>query len=242
VGGNFSGRVLIGGAEDDGETALQVKGLAKFISKEWHTESTIVNHAGLLLYGRDNGDYVQGIRFYGYDKTPLGHIAYYRGYFYIGNSQDTPWFTINSTESNFNVLTKFNGGALIPTGQKLTIGSVTFEEDAAGRVKVDGDMYTTGTLASGGKAKEGTGTGSGSANVRDFELPADGKTTYDCDHLLKSKNVIVQVFEKAIQNNIEVWEMIVADVTIVTEDRVTVTFGRPTTKVHKVHIIGGNVS
>ena len=238
-----SGHVLIGGAVDDGESALQVKGLAKFISNEWHTESTIVNHAGLLLYGRGHGDYVQGMRFYGYDKTPLGHIAYYGGYFYIGENQDTTWFYIKSTRSVFNVATTFNGGALIPTGQKLTIGDATIEYDSnAKAIKVDGDMYTTGTLASGGKAKEGTGTGSGSANVRDFELPADGKTTYDCDHLLKSKNVIVQVFEKTIQNYIEVWEMIVADVTIVTEDRVTVTFGRPTTKVHKVHIIGGNVS
>lgn len=161
------------------------------------------------------------------------------------------WINGSNSSATFNSslavakLATFNAGALIPTGQKLTFGEggPTMEYDATNNaIKVTGNLYTTGTLASGGKAKEGTGTGSGSANVRDFELPADGKTKYDCDHLLKSKNVIVQVFEKAIQNNIEVWEMILTDVTIVTEDRVTVTFGRPTNKVHKVHIIGGNVS
>lgn len=235
--GDFSGRVLIGGAEDDADYALITKG-------NWKLTST------------DKGDYFSiklrdvNVDYYGYDAADswCNHNFISNGttrFFVAG--RDAEWSYIKGKfraygEFRAEELATFAAGAYIPSGQKLTIGSVTFEEDAAGRVKVDGDMYTTGTLASGGKAKEGTGTGSGSANVRDFELPADGKTTYDCDHLLKSKNVIVQVFEKAIQNNIEVWEMILTDVTIVTEDRVTVTFGRPHNKIHRVHIIGGNVS
>ena len=253
----FSGRVLIGniGSNDIDENAiLQWSGTAKSVNAtygnieirtarglSWHVPASISSWTrGLYAYDNSN-------------PTPLG-IFGFKGAeqvlecAFIGNSATSPWFTINSTESSFNVATTFYGGALIPTGQKLTIGDAngdhaTIEYDnIAKAIKVDGNLYATGTLASGGKANEGTGTGSGSANVRDFELPADGKNTYDCDHLLKSKNVIVQVFEKVIQNYIEVWEMIVADVTIVTEDRVTVTFGRPTTRVHKVHIIGGNVS
>lgn len=232
-----SGHVLIGGAEDDADYALIAKG-------NWKLTST------------DKGDYFSiklrdvNVDYYGYDAADswCNHNFISNGttrFFVAG--RDTEWSYIKGKfraygELRAEELATFAAGAYIPSGQKLTIGSVTFEEDAAGRVKVDGDMYTTGTLASGGKAKEGTGTGSGSANVRDFELPANGQTTYDCEHMLNTKNVIVQVFEKAIQNNIEVWEMILTDVTIVTEDRVTVTFGRPTTKVHKVHIIGGNVS
>lgn len=246
VGGNFSGRVLIGGAVDDENYKLNVYGDALFgvenqIALRNCNISLLINPSitggwSKGLYISKNGVTLSGFGFYGNNNTLR--------YAYIG-SMPSPWFTINSTESNFNVLTKFNGGALIPTGQKLTFGDggPTMEYDATNNaIKVTGSLYTTGILASGGKGKEGTGTGSGSANVRDFEFLADGKTTYYCDHMLKTKNVIVQVFEKVIQNSIEVWDMIVADVTIVTEDRVTVTFGRPTTKVHKVHIIGGNVS
>lgn len=238
VGGDFSGRVLIGGAKNDGESALQVKGLAKFISKEWHTESTIVNHAGLLLYGRGNGDYIQGMWFYGYDKTPLGHIAYYRGYFYIGNSKDTPWFRINSTESNFNVLTKFNAGALIPTGQTLTIGSVTFRETAAGEVEVDGNLHTTGTLASGGKAEEGTGgTGGASGTIREFTIdpPTDNTSSFKLEHSFNTEKVIVQIFE--LNGNSGKYEMILTDVEITDANNVTVTFGRKPTEYHKVYVM-----
>lgn len=229
----FSNRVLIGGAEDDGTSALQVNG---------HT--VIKNNFDYNAFDT-SGNKVSLLGLTSQDKVVFGIGAYYYqlpSALYGKTIELKSGSNVLAASFDAKGLSTFHLGALIPTGQKLTIGSVTFEEDADGRVKVDGDMYTTGTLASGGKAKEGTGTGSGSANVRDFELPADGKTTYDCDHLLKSKNVIVQVFEKAIQGNIEVWEMILTDVMIVTEDRVTVTFGRPTTKVHKVHIIGGNVS
>lgn len=233
----FSNRVLIGGAEDDADYALITKG-------NWKLTST------------DKGDYFSiklrdvNVDYYGYDAADswCNHNFISNGTtrFFVAGS-DAEWSYIKGKfraygEFRAEELATFNGGALIPTGQKLTIGSVTFEEDADGRVKVDGDMYTTGTLASGGKAKEGTGTGSGSANVRDFELPANGQTTYDCEHMLNTKNVIVQVFEKAMQNHIEVWEMILTDVAIVTENKVTVTFGRGTNRIHKVHIIGGNPS
>lgn len=231
--GNFSSRVLIGGATDDGTSALQVNG---------HT--VIKNNFDYNAFDT-SGNKVSLLGLSSQDKVIFGIGAYYYqlpSALYGKTIELKSGSNVLAASFDAKGLSTFHQGALIPTGQKLTIGSVTFEEDAAGRVKVDGDMYTTGTLASGGKAKEGTGTGSGSANVRDFELPADGKTTYDCDHLLKSKNVIVQVFEKTIQNYIEVWEMILTDVTIVTEDRVTVTFGRPHNKVHRVHIIGGNVS
>lgn len=238
VEGNFSGNVRI--ANDYGllstttsGSVVQMVGITKNNAFYVGTDACIVNKMPTNVYGSLINFYTGATletRTKTMTLTSSGHVL-------IGEAVDDADYALNVKGDSY-----FGGTVYIPSGQKLTIGSVTFEEDAAGRVKVDGDMYTTGTLASGGKAKEGTGTGSGSANVRDFELPADEKTTYYCDHLLKTKNVIVQVFEKAIQNNIEVWDMIVADVTIVTEDRVTVTFGRPTTKVHKVHIIGGNVS
>lgn len=234
-----SGHVLIGGAVDDGSTALQVSG-----------HVVIANNHDYNSYNT-SGDKVSLLGLTSQDKVVFGIGAYYYqlpSALYGKTIELKSGSNVLAASFDAKGLSTFHQGALIPTGQKLTIGDAngdhaTIEYDSIAKaIKVDGNMYTTGTLASGGKAKEGTGTGSGSANVRDFELPADGKTTYDCDHLLKSKNVIVQVFEKAIQNNIEVWEMILTDVTIVTEDRVTVTFGRPTNKVHKVHIIGGNVS
>lgn len=239
VGGNFSGRVLIGGAVDDENYALNVKGAAKFKSTDWHTESTVISYSGLSLYGRDSGMYVQGLRFYAYDGTSLGHIGFYNGYFYIGKNQDTPWFYINSTESCFDVATTFNGGALIPTGQKLTIGDAngdhaTIEYDSIAKaIKVDGNLFTTGTNASGGVADAQQGGTGGNAEVYKYYLDW-GEQVYEIQNVKGDVNVNVQVYEW--NENGNSWDMILTDVSV-TANIITVTFGRTTSVKHMVTVV-----
>lgn len=159
---SFSGRVLIGGAEDDGTSALRVNGLATF-----------------------------------------------------------------------------NAGALIPTGQKLTIGDATIEYDSIAKaIKVDGNLFTTGTNASGGKAAEGEGgTGGASGTIREFTIdpPTDNTSSFKLEHSFNTEKVIVQIFE--LNGNSGKYEMILTDVEITDANNVTVTFGRKPTEYHKVYVM-----
>lgn len=240
TGSSFSGRVLIGniGSSDIDENAiLQWSGTAKSVNAtygnieictarglSWHVPASLSSWTrGLYAYDNSN-------------PTPIG-IFGFKGaeqvleYAFIGNSATSTWFTINSTESNFNVLTKFNAGALIPTGQTLTIGSVTFRETAAGEVEVDGNLHTTGTLASGGKGEVGENT-TGNAMVYQYDL-ASGESVYTVDNVKGSTNVIVQIFEW--NSNTSSWDMILTDVSV-KADAITVTFGRTTTVNHMVTV------
>lgn len=240
VNGDFNGRVLIGNISSndiDENAILQWSGTAKSVNAtygnieirtarglSWHVPASLSSWTrGLYAYNNSN-------------STPIG-IFGFKGaeqvleYAFIGNSATSPWFTINSTESNFKVLTKFNGGALIPTGQTLTIGSVTFRETAAGEVEVDGNLHTTGTLASGGKGEAGENT-TGNAMVYQYDL-ASGESVYTVDNVKGSTNVIVQIFEW--NSNTSSWDMILTDVSV-KADAITVTFGRTTTVNHMVTV------
>lgn len=64
-----------------------------------------------------------------------------------------------------------NGGVLIPSGEKLTIGNATLEWDGTA-LKVTGNMYATGTVASGGKGTAGSVAGSLTGDI----LPASNYT------------------------------------------------------------------
>lgn len=232
VGGDFSGRVLIGGVEDDGTSLLQIG--------DESVSPLRVSSTGSLVYRINlTGGWARGIYFRNKDKNLLASISAFGNgenlsYLYIGTdafSTSKRWFDINSTESNFNVLTKFNGGALIPTGQTLTIGSVTFRETAAGEVEVDGNLHATGTLASGGKGEAGENT-TGNAMVYQYDL-ASGESVYTVNNVKGSTNVIVQIFEWNI--NTSSWDMILTDVSV-KADAITVTFGRTTTVNHMVTV------
>lgn len=235
VNGDFSGRVLIGGAADDANNKLQVLGSIKAYSPEGHAVRLDNGNVSLSLIGSTNTTVAKGL-YFNFDNTYVGGlVAYHRSgsfrYLYLGDDSTPKWFTINSTESNFNVLTKFNAGALIPTGQTLTIGSVTFRETAAGEVEVDGNLHTTGTLASGGKGEVGENT-TGNAQVYQYELDS-GQSSYDVQNVKNNTNVIVQVYEW--NNNTDSWDMILTDVSVKASG-ITVTFGRATTVNHLVTV------
>lgn len=236
VGGNFSGRVLIGGVEDDESTDLQVDSDIRVGNVASNLLRTSIIRGYTNYYGR-GGEYVLGSKFYNNDGSVslafagiMGTDSTF-GYYAIGSDTSNLWFRINSTESNFNVLTKFNAGALIPTGQTLTIGSVTFRETAEGEVEVDGNLHTTGTLASGGKGEVGENT-TGNAMVYQYDL-ASGESVYTVDNVKGSTNVIVQIFEW--NSNTSSWDMILTDVSV-KADAITVTFGRTTTVNHMVTV------
>ena len=150
--------------------------------------------------------------------------------FVFGVNGNYSYATFNSSLAVANLAT-FNGGALIPTGQTLTIGSVTFRETAAGEVEVDGNLHTTGTLASGGKGEVGENT-TGNAMVYQYDL-ASGESVYTVDNVKGSTNVIVQIFEW--NSNTSSWDMILTDVSV-KADAITVTFGRTTTVNHMVTV------
>lgn len=229
----FANRVLISGATDDGASLLQ-------IGSESGSPLRITS-SGTIIYDINlTSGWTRGIAFRNKDKNLLASIYAYGdgqslGYIYIGTDAFSPskrWLTINSAESSFSVLTKFNAGALIPTGQTLTIGSVTFRETAAGEVEVDGNLHTTGTLASGGKAQEGTGSTGGNAQVYQYDL-ASGESVYTVDNVKGSTNVIVQIYEW--NSNTSSWDMILTDVNVKASG-ITVTFGRTTTVNHLVTV------
>lgn len=160
--------------------------------------------------------------------------------FHFDNSSDDYTYRIMERESGVlsfsgglkvEGLATFNGGALIPTGQTLTIGSVTFRETAAGEVEVDGNLHTTGTLASGGKGEAGTGS-TGNAQVYQYEL-ASGQSSYSVQNVKNNTNVIVQVYEW--NSTTSSWDMILTDVNVKASG-ITVTFGRATTVNHLVTV------
>lgn len=236
VNGDFSGRFLIGGAADDGSTALQVKNTMSIGDSET-TYGLRLNRNNIYAWIPENHSYGHNASFgLKMGDTLLGAFAHYRdadgSYFaFIGTAKASPWFTINSAESSFSVLAKFNAGALIPTGQTLTIGSVTFKETATGEIEVDGNLHTTGTLASGGKGEVGENT-TGNAMVYQYDL-ASGESVYTVDNVKGSTNVIVQIFEW--NSNTSSWDMILTDVSV-KADAITVTFGRTTTVNHMVTV------
>lgn len=224
VGGDFSGRVLIGGAQDDGETALQVKGAIALNSNNYirllHGSGSfeILGSANELNIESGNLDAL----YINYRKSSRG-AAPKIWHWQAGSSTEYADFVLGHAT--------FNAGALIPTGQSLTIGSVTFRETADGEVEVDGNLHTTGTLSSGGKAEEGEG-GTGNAQVYQYELES-GQSSYDVQNVKKNTNVIVQVYEW--NSNTSSWDMILTDVSVKASG-ITVTFGRATTVNHLVTV------
>lgn len=234
VNGNFSGRVLIGGAEDDADYALITKG-------NWKLTST------------DKGDYFSiklrdvNVDYYGYDAADswCNHNFISNGttrFFVAG--RDAEWSYIKGkfrTYGEFRAeeLATFNGGALIPTGQKLTIGDAngdhaTIEYDSIAKaIKVDGNLYTTGTNASGGKADAQQGGTGGNAEVHEYEFLA-GQSTYTELNPKGSRNVIVQIYEWNANDN--TWDMILTDVSV-TNENIIVTFGRDTTVNHLMTVV-----
>ena len=230
--GTTAQAVLEQNVNDDGTSLLQIG--------DESVSPLRISSSGSIVYSINlTGGWTRGIYFRNKDKNLLASISAFGNgeslsYLYIGTdafSTSKRWFSINSEESNFNVLTNFNGGALIPTGQTLTIGSVTIKEVATGEIEVNGNLHTTGTLASGGKAEEGENT-TGNAMVYQYDL-ASGESVYTVDNVKGSTNVIVQIFEW--NGNTSSWDMILTDVSV-KADAITVTFGRTTTVNHMVTV------
>lgn len=151
-------------------------------------------------------------------------------------------FTINGEYSHARFdslfsatgLASFNGGALIPTGQKLTIGDATIEYDSIAKaIKVDGNLYTTGTNASGGKADAQQGGTGGNAEVHEYPLDL-GTDYYEIINPKGSTNVIVQVYEW--NANARTWDMILTDVSV-NEANIFVTFVGNTSVKHLVTVV-----
>jgi hypothetical protein len=221
--GNFSGRVLIGyGAVDDGSTALQVSG-----------HVVIANNHDYNSYNT-SGDKVSLLGVTSQNKAVFGIGAYYYqlpSALYGKTIELKSGSNVLAASFDAKGLSTFHQGALIPTGQTLTIGSVTFRETAAGEVEVDGNLHTTGTLASGGKGEAGENT-TGNAMVYQYDL-ASGESVYKVDNVKGSTNVIVQVYEW--NSNTSSWDMILTDVNVKASG-ITVKFGRTTTVNHMVTV------
>lgn len=129
-------------------------------------------------------------------------------------------------------LATFNGGATIPTGKTLKIGSRTISCDSNGALAVDGDFYATGQVASGGIADDVTDSDATSAKKKVFAIPT-GTKSITLTHNLATRDVVVMIYE-----NTSPYEMVLADITYDTTSSVTVTFGSTTTIAHRAVIIG----
>lgn len=256
---NSSGNVLIGGNTTDTGERLQVDGLFKVneaTNRRFYTRIS----ASTIQVGRISSftsGYKAGVA-YGVDGTVEGYIAGLytvtrtnTQYFFYGGTEDNAPLIIRNgsvligttgddgSGANLQVagLAAFNGGALIPTGKNMMFGDASgnaimeYDEDA-GAIKITGSVYATGTVASGGKAQEGTGTG-GSATVYTLSLPY-GQSAYQLYNPKSDTNVIVQVYEWNATTSS--WDLILTDVNV-TASKITVTFGRTTTVNHMVTVV-----
>jgi hypothetical protein len=230
-----SGHVLIGEAADDGESALQVKGdirlgavtaIGTYISSESNGYLGLLSTGNeMIIEGKTNSD------------ININYRRSKRGY----APKTWNWLAGSSTEYADFALghATFNGGALIPTGQKLTFGDAngdhaTIEYDSIAKaIKVDGNLFTTGTNASGGKADAQQGGTGGNAEVHEYEFLA-GQSTYTELNPKGSRNVIVQIYEWNANDN--TWDMILTDVSV-TNENIIVTFGRDTTVKHLMTVV-----
>lgn len=142
-------------------------------------------------------------------------------------------------DGRFTGLITASGGALIPTGQKLTLGDAngdhaTIEYDSIAKaIKVDGNLFTTGTNASGGKADAQQGGTGGNAEVYEYTLDW-GTDHYEIINPKGSTNVIVQVYEW--NDNDGAWDIIQTDVSV-NESYIFVTFGKKTSVDHLVTVV-----
>ena len=217
VGGNFSGRVLIGGTIAEENFKLSVAGAVKITRPNDTTTYLGITVSDVLttFNGVDTSDGYMRYSFQSHG-TELLHLD--------GRANGTSYFR---TLVGFDKLATFNGGALIPTGQTLTIGSVTFRETAAGEVEVDGNLHTTGTLASGGKATVGEGDNGGGGNANVYSDVLEGVITqeWEVGNPFQKEDVIVSLY---MWNTDESrWKMFLADIGV-TSENIWVTFGRPT--------------
>lgn len=228
--GNFSSRVLIGGATDDGTSALQVNG---------HT--VIKNNFDYNAFDT-SGNKVSLLGVTSQDKVVFGIGAYYYqlpSALYGKTIELKSGSNVLAASFDEKGLSTFHQGALIPTGQKLTIGDAngdhaTIEYDSIAKaIKVDGNLFTTGTNASGGKADAQQGGTGGNAEVYKYDLDR-GKQVYEIQNVKGDVNVNVQVYEW--NGNGNSWDMILTDVSV-TANIIIVTFGRPTSVNHMVTVV-----
>lgn len=258
---NFSSRVLIGGAADDGASHLQIKGTTRVhATTNWETESIKISSYGIQYYGRKDGGYVQGLMFYSYDGVSLCELGYNTNAFFIGSSYNNPWLSIinnvfdvhvptqlssslavtgTSTfggQSTFNALALFNKP--IVAKDKLQIGDATlrWDEDTKA-LTVDKSFASQGEISAGGAGTEGGNTGGGGTgtitNPYVVTFTPSQETSHTFYHNLPYYDVVVQVYEKNAISG--AWDMILADVTIANESRlVTVDFGRKENVEHKI--------
>lgn len=144
---SFNSRLLVNGAIDNGSTGLQVIGGA-------HIQGDIANHLSNILTS-GVGTWAKGHFAVNSSGARLGGFGFlvgengYLNYLFLG-LYSNEWLKINAYESIFGVSTKFNAGALIPTGQTLKIGDATLSWDStANALKVDKDFYSDGQVSSG---------------------------------------------------------------------------------------------
>lgn len=239
----LASRVLIGGATDDGETDLQVKNtmsiadsptsmglrLNRSMISAWLPENYSFGHTA--TFGLRVGDALLGA--YGHYRDSLG--GYYA---FVGISQDSPWFSINSAESRFDVLATFNSGIIIPTGQSFKIGEATLSWDGVNNaLKVDKSIYSDGEVSAGGAGAEEEGTTTGGGREPWASEPfAVTSTSMTFNHNIGTEDVIVQVYERDATSGH--WSLILVDVEIVDNASIALHFGRTETTLHKVIVMG----
>lgn len=228
---NISSRLLVGGAIDNGSTGLQVVGGA-------HIQGDIANHLSNILT-TGTGTWAKGYYAVNSSGSRLGGFGFlvgensYLSYLFLG-LYGNEWLKINAYESIFGVSTKFNAGALIPTGQTLKIGDATLSWDATNNaLKVDKNFYSTEEVSAGGIGSGTTsGGGGGTNNTKAFDIPI-GTESMTFAHNLGTKDVIVAIYEIS-----DSYQQILADVIINNISEVTIMFGEATEVAHRVVIMG----
>lgn len=225
----FNSRVRIGNDTDDGSSLLQVGSTGVPFR---------VTTTGMIKYVVGGGGWSRGFHYTKSDgTTTLARIAANGdadalSYVFIGTdiSDGNRWFDVNSSEANFHVLTKLNSRVLIG-GAK---------DDSAYALNVKGDLHVTGNIVADGEvsakgvAEEGdTTAGTGTVDKWTGTISTTTNVaTYT--HGLNSWDVIVSIYEK---NGTE-WNLVLADVDIVSQNAVRVLFGTTPTTEYKIVVMG----
>ena len=238
----LSSRVLIGGATDDGATALQVNGGGSF-TDAIYAHKQINTFVGFII--KSNGTY---------NKASLSHSSntlyiqsgYSDGSSVAGrimlsgvNTADLDYLDVRAAGSTFNGSLVANGlitamgGLQVANTAYLKIGDATLTWDSRNNaLKVDKALYSTEEVSAGGVGSGSGGSTSGGSSTMGFDIPI-GTQSITLAHNLGTKDIIVQVYEIS-----DSYQQILTDVVIDNISEVTIMFGESTEVQHRVVIMG----
>ena len=225
--GNFSSRVLVGGAPDNEGRALNVSGNAGFTGYVVAKNIEITN----------TDSYPAHIQF---NRVGANYLAVPEG-----GSLNVSFGAASHAATRFLV----NNDGISTTGNAIISGATTINGKlyANAGAEINGDLIVRGNViaekevSAGGAGSEmdgeSGGSGGGASSLFYTREISRGTTTIAINHGLKTSDIVVCLYEQDNLNTSQ-WNMCLTDIEITDIDTVNIHFGSATTQLHKVVIMG----